>query len=104
MNDVLAQSEAGREIARRNWERGFMEGRAEAMRALLRARFGDLDELDELDQLASRLARYEFESTITWIVTGVTLAELRIRSMRRATLPADRSSQPDEVRHSNPWA
>ena len=89
MNDVLAQTEAGREIARKNWALGFVvgyaQGRAEAMRAQLRARFGDLD---DLDNLASRLARYDFEGNLISIFAGATLVQLRMRSKRRTAPPA----------------
>ena len=82
MNDVLEQTESGREIARRNMEqglergleRGLEQGRVDGMRALLRARFGDLDDLDDL---ARRLADSDHDGNIGRIVAGATLAELR---------------------------
>ena len=70
MNDVLEQSESGREIARRNREQGHVDG----MRALLRARFGDFADLDDL---ARRLADRDHDGNIGRIVAGATLAELR---------------------------
>jgi hypothetical protein len=70
MNDVLAQSESGREIARRSLEQGRVDG----MRALLRAKYGDLPDLDDL---ARRLANGDHDGNIARIVTGATLAELR---------------------------
>ncbi|XVV15662.1 hypothetical protein ACQP2X_15355 [Actinoplanes sp. CA-131856] len=78
MNDVLEQSESGREIARRNRERGLEQGleqgHADAMRALLRATYGDFADLDDL---ARRLADLDYEGNIARIVAGATLAELR---------------------------
>lgn len=82
MNDVLEQTESGREIARRNREQGLEQGReqgleqgrVDGMRALLRARFGDLDDLDDL---ARRLAERDHDGNIARIVAGATLAELR---------------------------
>jgi hypothetical protein len=74
MNDVLEQTESGREIARRNREQGLEQGHVDGMRALLRARFG---ELDDLDDLARRLAGRDHAENIGRIVAGATLAELR---------------------------
>lgn len=74
MNDVLEQTESGREIARRNREQGLEQGRVDGMRALLRARFGDLEDLDDL---ARRLAERDHDGNIARIVAGATLAELR---------------------------
>ena len=74
MNDVLAQTESGREIARRNREQGLEQGRADGMRALLRARYGDLADLDDL---ARRLADGDHDGNIARIVAGATVAELR---------------------------
>ncbi|NMO51938.1 hypothetical protein HH310_12120 [Actinoplanes sp. TBRC 11911] len=90
MNDVLEQTESGREIARRNREQGheqgleqgreqgreqgLEQGHADGMRALLRARFG---ELTDLDDLARRLAERDHDGNIARIVAGATLAELR---------------------------
>jgi len=82
MNDVLEQSESGREIARRNLERGLEQGleqglergHVDGMRALLRARFGDFADLDDL---ARRLADRDHDGNIARIVAGATLAELR---------------------------
>ena len=70
MNDVLEQTESGREIARRNREQGHVDG----MRALLRARYGDLADLDDL---ARRLAGSDHDGNIARIVAGATLVELR---------------------------
>ena len=74
MSDVLAQTESGREIARRNREQGLEQGRVEGMRVLLRARFG---EFADLDDLARRLADRDHDGNIGRIVAGATLAELR---------------------------
>ncbi|MEU8819540.1 hypothetical protein [Actinoplanes sp. NPDC048796] len=86
MNDVLEQTESGREIARRNLEHGLEKGReqgreqgveqghVDGMRALLRARYGDIADLDDL---AQRLAGRDHEGNIARIVAGATLAELR---------------------------
>jgi len=74
MNDVLEQTESGREIARRNRERGLEQGHVDGMRALLRARFGDFADLDDL---ARRLADGDHDGNIARIVAGATLAELR---------------------------
>ena len=70
MNNVLRQTELGREIARENLEQGHVDG----MRALLRARFG---EFADLDDLARRLADRDHDGSIGRIVAGATLAELR---------------------------
>ncbi|MEU8819537.1 hypothetical protein [Actinoplanes sp. NPDC048796] len=82
MNDVLEQTESGREIARRNFEQGFEQGfrqgfeqgYVDGMRALLRARYGDVA---DLDNLARRLTGRGHGSNIVRIVAGATLAELR---------------------------
>jgi predicted transposase YdaD len=74
MNDVLEQTESGREIARRNREHGLEQGHVDGMRALLRAKYGDLDDLDDL---ARRLADRDHDGNIARIVAGATLAELR---------------------------
>ncbi|MBM2615021.1 hypothetical protein JIG36_05540 [Actinoplanes sp. LDG1-06] len=77
MNDVLEQSEPGREIARRNreqgLEQGLEQGRVEVMRALLRARYGDLA---DLDNLARRLAGSDYGYYVDRIVAGATSGEL----------------------------
>jgi hypothetical protein len=70
MNDVLAQTESGREIARLNREQGHVDG----MRALLRAKYGDLADLDDL---ARQLADRDHDGNIARIVAGATLVELR---------------------------
>lgn len=90
MSDVLEQTESGREIARRNreqgleqglergleqgLERGLEQGRVDGMRALLRAKYGDLADLDDL---ARRLADGDHDGNIRRIVAGATLTELR---------------------------
>ena len=78
MNDVLEQTETGREIARRNREQGRGEGRDEGhvdgMRALLKAKYG---EFADLDDLARRLADGDHDGNIARIVAGATLAEPR---------------------------
>ncbi|WP_030440969.1 hypothetical protein [Actinoplanes subtropicus] len=81
MNDVLEQTESGREIARRNreqglekgLEKGLEQGHIDGMRALLRAKFGDFADLDDL---ARRLAARDHDGNIARIVAGATLAEL----------------------------
>ncbi len=70
MNDVLEQSESGREIARRNLKQGAVNG----MRALLRAKYGDLDDLEDL---ARQLVDRDHEGNIARIVAGATVEELR---------------------------
>jgi predicted transposase YdaD len=78
MNDVLEQSESGREIARRNreqgLEQGLEQGHVDGMRALLKARYG---EFADLDDLARRLAERDHDGNIARIVAGATLTELR---------------------------
>ena len=74
MNDVLEQTESGREIARRNLEQGLEQGHVDGMRTLLRARFGDLADLDDL---ARRLVDRDHDGNIGRIVAGATLAQLR---------------------------
>jgi len=78
MNDVLEQTESGREIARRNreqgLEQGLEQGHVDGMRALLRARFGDFADLDDL---ARRLADRDHDGNIARIVAGASLAQLR---------------------------
>lgn len=68
MNDVLAQTESGREIARRNRVRGREQGRFDVMRALLSA--------SDRDDLAWRLAGCDHDGNIARIVAGATVAEL----------------------------
>jgi hypothetical protein len=78
MNNILEESETGRDIARRNMERGLEKGHEEglvdAMRAVLRARFGGIDDLDDL---ARRMAGGDYDGIIARIVGGATLDELR---------------------------
>ena len=78
MNNILEQTESGREIARRNreqgLEQGLEQGRIDGMRALLRARYG---EFTDLDDLARRLAGRDHDGSIARIVAGATLTELR---------------------------
>lgn len=78
MGNVLEQSEVGREIARRNWERGFAagfkQGLAGGMRVILRTKYGDLDDLDDL---AQRLFERDHDGSIARIVAGATVEELR---------------------------
>ncbi|MEU4620151.1 hypothetical protein AB0G04_09235 [Actinoplanes sp. NPDC023801] len=75
MSDILEQTESGREIARRNRERGITEGHVDSMRVLLRARFGDFDDLDDL---ARQLAGGDHADSIARIVAGATLDDLRL--------------------------
>ncbi|WP_133872063.1 hypothetical protein [Paractinoplanes brasiliensis] len=78
MNNVLEQSEVGREILAKGREQGRQEGRqkerVDIMRSLLRAKYGEFDDLDEL---AWRLAGRDSDSVIARIVAGATLEELR---------------------------
>jgi predicted transposase YdaD len=78
MSNVLEQTELGREIARRNLEqgleRGLEQGHVNGMRALLRARFGELADLEEL---AQRLAASDHDGNIGRIAAGASLTELR---------------------------
>ncbi|GAA4937842.1 hypothetical protein [Actinoplanes utahensis] len=71
MSNILEQSELGREIAQRSREQANIEW----MRALLLARFG---EIDDLDDLALHLtADQDRDRNIARIVAGATLEELR---------------------------
>ena len=74
MNNVLKQSESGREILEEGREQGLEQGHVDSMRVLLRARFGELADLDEL---AHRLTDSDHNGNIARIVAGATLAELR---------------------------
>lgn len=78
MDNVLEQTELGRDIARRGEERGEERGekraQIEGMRVLLRAKFG---EFADLGDLARRLAGRDYEGNIERIVAGATLAQLR---------------------------
>jgi hypothetical protein len=79
MNNILEESETGRDIARRNMERGLEKGHEEglvdAMRAVLRARFGGIDDLDDL---ARRMAGGDYDGIIARIVAGATIDDLRV--------------------------
>jgi hypothetical protein len=83
MNNILEESETGRDIARRNMERGLEkglekgheEGLVDAMRAVLRARFGGIDDLDDL---ARRMAGGDYDGIIARIVAGATIDDLRV--------------------------
>jgi hypothetical protein len=55
-------------------ERSLAAQVIEALRVLLRAKFGELDDLDEL---ARRLTDRDHDGNIGRIVAGATLAELR---------------------------
>jgi len=74
MNNILEQTETGREIARKNREEGREEGHVDLMRAALRAAYGDITDLDEL---AHRLADHDHSGNIARIVAGATLDDLR---------------------------
>ena len=74
MSNVLEQTESGREIARKSLEQGLEQGHVDGMRALLRAKYGDLTDLDDL---ARRLVDHDHDGNIARIVAGATLAELR---------------------------
>ena len=74
MNNILEQTETGREIARKNREEGREEGHVDSMRAALQAAYGDIPDLDEL---AHRLADRDHSGSISRIVAGATLDDLR---------------------------
>ena len=74
MNNILEQTETGREIARKNREEGREEGHVDLMRAALQAAYGDITDLDEL---ARRLADRDHSGNIARIVAGATLDDLR---------------------------
>jgi predicted transposase YdaD len=86
MNDILEQTESGRDIARRSMEKGLEKGRVEgreegrveglvnAMSVMLRARFGGIDDLDDL---ARRLAGGDHDGNIARIIAGAALDDLR---------------------------
>jgi hypothetical protein len=86
MNNILEQTETGREIARKNREQGREEGREEGreqgreeghvdlMRAALQAAYGDITDLDEL---ARRLADRDHSGSISRIIAGAPLDDLR---------------------------
>jgi hypothetical protein len=70
MNNILEQTETGREIARKSRE----EGHVDLMRAALQAAYGDITDLDEL---ARRLADHDHSGNIARIVAGTALDDLR---------------------------
>ena len=70
MNNILEQTETGREIARKNRE----QGHADLMRAALKAAYGDIT---DLDKLARRLADHDHSANIARIIAGATLDDLR---------------------------
>jgi hypothetical protein len=74
MNNILEQTETGREIARKNREEGREEGHVDLMRAALQAAYGDITDLDDL---ARRLADRDHSGNIARIVAGATLDDLR---------------------------
>ena len=74
MNNILEQSESGREIARRNLEEGIERGNINSMRLLLQARFGDIA---DLDVLARHLATADHAGNVSRIVAGAALDDLR---------------------------
>jgi hypothetical protein len=78
MNNILEQTETGREIARKSREEGREEGREQghldSMRAALRAAHGDITDLDEL---AHRLADRDHSENISRIIAGAPLDDLR---------------------------
>jgi hypothetical protein len=74
MNNILEQTETGREIARKSREEGREEGHVDLMRAALQAAFGDITDLDEL---AHRLADRDRSGNIARIIAGATLDDLR---------------------------
>jgi hypothetical protein len=74
MNNILEQTETGREIARKNREQGREQGHVDLMRAALQAAYGDITDLDEL---ARRLADRDHSGNIARIIAGATLDDLR---------------------------
>ena len=70
MDNILEQTDAGREIARKDREEGYVDG----MRAALRAAHGDIT---DLDQLARRLVARDTSGNIARIIAGATLDDLR---------------------------
>ena len=70
MNNILENTETGREIARKNRE----EGHVDLMRDALTAAYGDIA---DLDKLARHLADHNHSANITRIVAGATLDDLR---------------------------
>ena len=74
MNNILEQTETGREIARKNREAGREEGHVDVMRAALQAAHGDIT---DLDKLARHLADRNHGANIARIVAGATLDDLR---------------------------
>ncbi|GID26206.1 hypothetical protein [Paractinoplanes brasiliensis] len=106
MNNVLEQSETGREIARRNRHRGFVEGLSQGLvqafaqsfaEAFARNSVATFEEsfvqgridgmrtllrvkygvIDDLDDLAKRLSDADYDGNFARIIAGATLAELR---------------------------
>jgi len=74
MNNILEQTETGREIARKNREEGREQGHVDLMRAALQAAYGDITDLDEL---ARCLADRDHGANIARIIAGATLDDLR---------------------------
>jgi len=78
MNNILEQTESGREIARRNREEGREEGITQSninsMRLLLQVKFGDIADLDDL---ARRLAGDGYAENFARIAAGAPLDDLR---------------------------
>ena len=86
MNNILEQTETGREIARKNHKQGREQGREEGrevgceeghvdlMRAALKAAYGDIT---DLDKLARHLANHDHSANIARIIAGATLDDLR---------------------------
>jgi len=70
MNNILENTETGREIARKNRE----EGHVDLMRDALTAAYGDIA---DLDKLARHLADHNHSANIARIVAGATLDDLR---------------------------
>ncbi|MCY1138328.1 hypothetical protein OWR29_09990 [Actinoplanes sp. Pm04-4] len=106
MTNILEQSEAGREIARRGWRKGFAQIYAKGVSHSLELRLsegleqvleqvledgwrqGHVDAMwtllrakygnvDDLDDLAQQLTDSDHDGNIVRIVGGATLAELR---------------------------
>jgi hypothetical protein len=70
MNNILEQTETGRESR----EQGREQGRVDSMRAALQAAYGDISDLDEL---AHRLADRDNSGHLARIIAGATLDDLR---------------------------
>ncbi|KUL29202.1 hypothetical protein [Actinoplanes awajinensis] len=74
MGNVLEGTEAGREIAQKNLDRGLEQGLVRSMRLTLQTRFGDIPGLDDL---ARKLVAEDHDANLVKVVSGVPLTELQ---------------------------